>query len=55
MPRSAEQNALEDHLRRQGWEVGNIDYLGRDSFEKIWSKISETITTPSKPEGVINK
>lgn len=53
VPRSAEQNALEDHLRRQGWEVGNVDYLGRDSFENIWSKISETLTAPQKPEGVI--
>lgn len=55
-PRTAEQAALDDHLRRQGWEVGNIDYLGRDSFENIWSKICETLSSapePSlKPKGV---
>ncbi|CAH1256439.1 unnamed protein product [Diabrotica balteata] len=42
-PRTPEQQALDDHLRRQGWEVGNIDYLGRDSFDNIWSKICETL------------
>nr|CAI5844440.1 unnamed protein product [Callosobruchus analis] len=41
--RTPEQAALDDHLRRQGWEVGNIDYLGRDSFDNIWSKICETL------------
>lgn len=49
-PRTQEQNVLEDHLRRQGWEVGNIDYMGRDSFDNIWSKICETISTPAKAE-----
>lgn len=44
--RTAEQTVLEDHLRRQGWEVGNIDYLGRDSFNNIWGKICETLSTP---------
>lgn len=48
-PRSQGQSDLEEHLRRQSWEVGNIDYMGRDAFDKIWSKISETIATP--PEG----
>jgi glycogenin glucosyltransferase len=43
-PRTAEQSALDDHLRRQGWEVGNIDYMGRDSFDNIWSKICETLS-----------
>lgn len=42
--RTPEQQALDDHLRRQGWEVGNIDYLGKDSFENIWSKICETLS-----------
>lgn len=55
-PRTVEQAALDDQLRRQGWEVGNIDYLGRDSFENIWSKICETLASapepPLKPKGV---
>lgn len=42
--------ALEDHLRRQGWEVGNIDYLGRDSFDNIWSKICETLGSAPEPK-----
>ncbi|XP_063928659.1 mucin-2-like isoform X5 [Zophobas morio] len=51
-PRTAEQCALDDHLRRQGWEVGNIDYMGRDSFDNIWSKICETLSAglPSAPK-----
>lgn len=54
-PRSPGQLAYEDHLRRQGWEVGNIDYLGQDSFDNIWKKICETIgTTPAPaPEPVV--
>ncbi|XP_015838868.1 proteoglycan 4 isoform X1 [Tribolium castaneum] len=43
-PRTAEQSALDDHLRRQGWEVGNIDYMGRDSFDNIWNKICQTLS-----------
>ncbi|XP_018326040.1 putative uncharacterized protein DDB_G0282133 isoform X1 [Agrilus planipennis] len=42
-PRSAEQSALEDQLRRQGWEIGNIDYMNRDAFGNIWNKICETL------------
>lgn len=49
-PRSSAQSALEDHFRRQSWEVGNIDYLGRDSFANIWQKISETLATPAVQE-----
>ncbi|XP_057656110.1 proteoglycan 4-like isoform X2 [Diorhabda carinulata] len=48
-PRTPEQQALDDHLRRQGWEVGNIDYLGRDSFDNIWSKICETLSLAPEP------
>ncbi|KAE9530551.1 hypothetical protein AGLY_011013 [Aphis glycines] len=45
--KTTEQKALEDFLRRQSWEQGNMDYLGRDSFSNIWSKISETLgSTP---------
>ncbi|KOB78165.1 Glycogenin-1, partial [Operophtera brumata] len=38
--------ALDDLTRRQGWEAGNIDYMGADSFDKIWAKISQTLTQP---------
>lgn len=38
-----DQKALEDFLRRQSWEHGNMDYLGKDSFSNIWSKINETL------------
>uniref|UniRef100_A0A2H8U018 glycogenin glucosyltransferase n=1 Tax=Melanaphis sacchari TaxID=742174 RepID=A0A2H8U018_9HEMI len=45
--KTVEQKALEDFLRRQSWEQGNVDYLGRDSFSNIWSKINETLgSTP---------
>ncbi|KAK3920266.1 Glycogenin-1 [Frankliniella fusca] len=37
-PRSAEQTALEDQWRRQAWEQGHIDYMGRDSFDNIWKR-----------------
>lgn len=59
-----DQKALEDFLRRQSWEHGNMDYLGKDSFSNIWSKINETlghtaeavesdiVKTPSPPEVV---
>ncbi|KAK9758439.1 Glycosyl transferase family 8 [Popillia japonica] len=42
--RTAAQDAFENHLRRQAWEVGNIDYMGRDSFDNIWSKICQTLS-----------
>lgn len=45
----AEQSALEEHLRRQGWEQGNIDYMGKDSFSNIWQKICDTLATGSQP------
>lgn len=54
-PRSPGQLALEDHLRRQGWEVGNIDYLGKDSFENIWKKICQTIDAAPITKGAITK
>ena len=45
--KTVEQKALEDFLRRQSWEQGNMDYLGKDSFSNIWSKINETLgSTP---------
>lgn len=41
--------ALDDLTRRQGWEAGNIDYMGADSFANIWAKISQTLTQPRSP------
>ncbi|VVC26719.1 Hypothetical protein CINCED_3A010146 [Cinara cedri] len=41
--KTADQKALEDFLRRQSWEQGNMDYLGKDSFTNIWAKINETL------------
>ncbi|KAL1493419.1 hypothetical protein ABEB36_011479 [Hypothenemus hampei] len=43
--KTAEQDAFESVLRKQAWEVGNIDYLGKDAFENIWSKITETLSS----------
>lgn len=42
--RSAEQVALEEHMRKQSWEQGQIDYMGRDCFDNIWKKICETLS-----------
>ncbi|PNF18606.1 Glycogenin-1 [Cryptotermes secundus] len=51
VPRSAEQTAFEEHMRKQAWEQGNMDYMGRDSFDNIWRKITETLAeAPPKPE-----
>ncbi|XP_051168804.1 nucleolar and coiled-body phosphoprotein 1 isoform X2 [Leptopilina boulardi] len=50
--RSNEQVAFEEHMRKQSWEQGQIDYLGRDSFDNIWKKISETLA--SHPEREIS-
>ncbi|XP_014604133.1 PREDICTED: glycogenin-1 isoform X2 [Polistes canadensis] len=47
-PRSAEQIALEEHMRKQSWEQGQIDYMGRDSFDNIWKKICETLSSASR-------
>ncbi|KAK6617983.1 hypothetical protein RUM44_002425 [Polyplax serrata] len=41
--RDSMSSAHEDYLRRQNWETGNIDYMGRDSFDNIWSKICHTL------------
>ncbi|XP_043285576.1 uncharacterized protein Gyg [Venturia canescens] len=55
--RSPEQVAFEEHMRKQSWEQGQIDYMGRDSFANIWKKISETLSAqperePSPPKAV---
>lgn len=51
VPRSVEQAAFEEHMRKQAWEQGSIDYLGRDSFDNIWRKITETLAqAPPKPQ-----
>ncbi|XP_031630609.1 glycogenin-1-like isoform X5 [Contarinia nasturtii] len=41
--RSAEQEAYENNCRRSYWEHGNIDYLGKDSFDNIWKRITQTL------------
>lgn len=48
--RSAEQVALEEHMRKQSWEQGHIDYMGRDSFDNIWKKICETLSVAPQKE-----
>ncbi|XP_054091240.1 glycogenin-1 isoform X6 [Zeugodacus cucurbitae] len=45
--RTPEQEAYEQLMRRQCWEAGQIDYTGRDAFENIWKKITQTLE--SKP------
>ncbi|XP_026732191.1 probable serine/threonine-protein kinase kinX isoform X2 [Trichoplusia ni] len=40
------REALDELTRRQGWEAGNIDYMGADSFDNIWAKISQTLSQP---------
>ncbi|OAD56049.1 Glycogenin-1 [Eufriesea mexicana] len=42
-PKSLTQIALEERMRKQSWEEGHIDYMGRDSFDNIWKKIRETV------------
>uniref|UniRef100_A0AAG5DMS4 glycogenin glucosyltransferase n=1 Tax=Anopheles atroparvus TaxID=41427 RepID=A0AAG5DMS4_ANOAO len=41
--KTQEQEAYEEHMRRQCWETGNIDYMGRDSFDNIWKRIQQTL------------
>lgn len=36
-------------MRRQCWESGNIDYMGRDSFENIWRRIKQTVSAGPSP------
>lgn len=42
-PRTPEQEVWESNARREYWEHGNIDYLGKDSFDNIWKRITQTI------------
>ncbi|XP_069964628.1 uncharacterized protein Gyg isoform X5 [Bactrocera oleae] len=45
--RTPEQEVYEQLMRRQCWEAGQIDYTGRDAFDNIWKKITQTLE--SKP------
>ncbi|XP_075169346.1 glycogenin 1 isoform X2 [Haematobia irritans] len=45
--RTPEQEEYEHLMRRQCWEAGQVDYMGRDSFDNIWKKITQTME--SKP------
>ncbi|XP_046809605.1 glycogenin-1 isoform X3 [Lucilia cuprina] len=47
-PRTPEQDAYEQLMRRQCWESGQVDYSGRDAFDNIWKKITKTLE--SKPD-----
>lgn len=49
---STQREAIDELTRRQGWEAGNIDYMGVDSFDNIWAKISQTLSQarPSPPK-----
>ncbi|XP_058124517.1 glycogenin-1 isoform X2 [Anopheles coustani] len=42
-PRTEEQDRVEEKLRRQYWEAGNAEYVGRDAFKHIWTKIQQTM------------
>lgn len=44
-PRTTQQSAYEESMRQQCWEAGNIDYLGKDSFDNIWKRITQTLAT----------
>lgn len=48
--RSAEQEVYEDNCRRNYWEHGNIDYLGKDSFDNIWKRITQTLESKNGKE-----
>lgn len=48
--KTPEQEAYEHQMRRQFWEAGNIDYMGKDSFDNIWARISKTIDAPTTTE-----
>lgn len=48
--KTPEQEAYEQAMRRQCWESGNIDYTGKDSFDNIWKKISQTVDTKPKSD-----
>lgn len=43
--RTDEQKAIEDHLRKQNWEQGQIDFMGSDSFDNILIKINLTLSS----------
>lgn len=44
-----QQDVIDDQWRKQSWEQGNIDYMGRDAFQNIWRKMSETVGEDIKP------
>jgi len=53
--KTTEQLENEGRLRKHAWEQGNIDYLGKDSFDNILKKIQQTmaqaaIQEPKKKE-----
>uniref|UniRef100_A0A182RB04 glycogenin glucosyltransferase n=1 Tax=Anopheles funestus TaxID=62324 RepID=A0A182RB04_ANOFN len=49
-PRTSDQDRIEEKLRRQYWEAGNAEYVGRDAFKHIWAKIQQTMEKGSELE-----
>lgn len=45
-----ERRFSEDTARMHAWEHGQIDYMGRDSFENIQKKLDEIINGADKKE-----
>ncbi|XP_073811978.1 glycogenin 1 isoform X5 [Musca autumnalis] len=53
-PRTPEQEAYEHMMRRQCWESGQIDYMGRDSFDNIWKRITQTMEIEEEQPLAVN-
>jgi glycogenin glucosyltransferase len=47
-PKSSDQVEYENEMRKNAWEQGNIDYLGKDSFDNILKKIQATMAQACK-------
>lgn len=43
-----ERRLSEESARMRAWESGQIEYMGRDSFENIQKKLDEVINGSSK-------
>lgn len=38
-----QQCQMDDYARKRAWELGDVDYLGLDSFANIQKKLDEAI------------
>ncbi|XP_058790167.1 glycogenin-1 isoform X2 [Phymastichus coffea] len=45
-----QQIAIEDQMRKQNWEQGEIDFMGQDSFDNILKKINDTLYSVSQKQ-----